>query len=151
LYREADARSDVYSLAAVLYYALAYNEPERPDPTLFDANLLPFGLRKLLVKAIGRRPEVRPVDAGAFRDALQEAAKACWVELTAPGLWSARPANQSDAEWVEVTKTPAHVCVKQTEVYRLRVIGHVVDEHFLRLAELPFLHTLILSKCERLT
>jgi parallel beta-helix repeat protein len=67
---QADARSDVYSLAASLYYALCYNDPERRDPQLFKPHLVPAALRDLLSRALDNDPRERPADAAAFRDAL---------------------------------------------------------------------------------
>src|SRR5262249_52893935 len=61
-YREADARSDIYSLAAVFYHTLVYHDAERRDPGKFNHKLLPFGLRKPLAKAMGG-PESRPADS----------------------------------------------------------------------------------------
>ncbi len=59
----ADARSDVYSLAAPLYYALAYADERRRKPYLFTEELVPARLR-----GVRRYP-----NAGAFRDALRAA------------------------------------------------------------------------------
>ncbi|HYT93052.1 MAG TPA: right-handed parallel beta-helix repeat-containing protein [Gemmataceae bacterium] len=67
---QADARSDVYSLAASLYYALNYHDADRRDPQLFKAHLVPAAVRDLLARALDNDPRERPADAAAFRDAL---------------------------------------------------------------------------------
>jgi parallel beta-helix repeat protein len=67
---QADARSDVYSLAASLYYALLYHDADRRDPQLFKPHLVPEDVRDLLTRALDNDPRERPADAAAFRDAL---------------------------------------------------------------------------------
>ncbi len=69
----ADARSDVYSLAASLYYSLAYADERRRKPYLFAEELVPARLRGVLRRAMERDPERRYPNAGAFRDALRAA------------------------------------------------------------------------------
>jgi formylglycine-generating enzyme required for sulfatase activity len=69
---QADARSDVYSLAASLYYALAYDASQHREPDLFDPELVPAELRPVLTKALQPNPARRYRDAAEFRVALDE-------------------------------------------------------------------------------
>jgi serine/threonine protein kinase len=69
--KPADARSDIYSLAASLYYALVYDKLEHREPDQFDAEYVPEELRKLLTAALHSKPERRPQTIEAFREALR--------------------------------------------------------------------------------
>jgi serine/threonine protein kinase len=69
--RTADARSDIYSLAASLYYALVYDKPKHREPDQFEAEYVPEVLRVLLTSALHRRAESRPQTIVAFREALR--------------------------------------------------------------------------------
>ncbi len=67
---QADARSDVFSLAASLNYGLTYGDRRRREPHLFDAELVPAEFQTLLTKAMHHDPEKRHRDAADFRDSL---------------------------------------------------------------------------------
>lgn len=68
-----DVRSDIYSLAASLYYALVYDKPEDRPPYRFEADHIPEALRELLTNALHRKAERRPQTIQSFREALQDA------------------------------------------------------------------------------
>ncbi len=70
--RPADARSDVYCLAATLYYALNYDKPDLRDPDRFEPEHAPEELREILTRALHPRPEKRYANAGEFRAALEK-------------------------------------------------------------------------------
>lgn len=68
---QADARSDVYSLAGSLYYAVTtYNDPQHRVPSMFEPERVPEELRELLERCLHNNPQRRPKDAAAFREAL---------------------------------------------------------------------------------
>jgi formylglycine-generating enzyme required for sulfatase activity len=63
---QADAKSDVFSLAATLNYALAYNDPLHREPHCFDPALVPQAIRTVLTRSLVNNPAERPADATAF-------------------------------------------------------------------------------------
>ncbi len=71
--RPADSRSDVYCLAASLYYCLAYDRPGSHEPDQFEPCMVPPQLRAVLEKGLAARPADRFADAGAFGLALRQA------------------------------------------------------------------------------
>jgi YVTN family beta-propeller protein len=86
--QEADARSDVYALACVLYFTLTRTSPflrdsnvgtmfahvNEPPPSLLEAAPgLPPALGDLIERALSKQPGERPQTAGEFARAAQEA------------------------------------------------------------------------------
>jgi formylglycine-generating enzyme required for sulfatase activity len=63
---QADTRSDVFSLAATLHYALLYNDAARREPHCFKAALVPAAVRTLLTRSLDNHPAERPADAAEF-------------------------------------------------------------------------------------
>jgi len=87
--RQLDARSDVYSLAAVLYEMLAGEPPvtgptaqviiaklltERPTHLRVVRDTVPEGIDNAVAKALAKTPADRYATAGAFAAALQQSA-----------------------------------------------------------------------------
>jgi YVTN family beta-propeller protein len=86
--QDADARSDVYSLACVLYFALTRTSPflrdsnvgtmfahvNEPPPDLLEANpKLPPALGAVIQKGLAKQPAERHQTAGEFAHAAQQA------------------------------------------------------------------------------
>ncbi len=69
--KPADARSDVYALAASLFYALNYDKPDRREPDQFEPEHAPEALREVLTRALHPKPERRYANAAEFRAALE--------------------------------------------------------------------------------
>ena len=69
----ADARGDVYSLAATISFALLYDKPDLRNPIHFDADEIPLTLRTALTKAMETNPRRRHADGREFHVALTSA------------------------------------------------------------------------------
>ncbi|MGH7169857.1 MAG: serine/threonine-protein kinase [Gemmataceae bacterium] len=69
--KAADVRSDIYSLAASLYYALIYEKPEHREADQFEPEMVPEVLRDLLASALHLKPERRPETIQAFCEKLR--------------------------------------------------------------------------------
>ena len=91
----ADARSDVYSIGAVLYHALTGRPPfEQDDPTLLGVAHaseplepprsvrpeVPRWLDAIVCRAMSKHPEERYQTAGEMADVLREGLAAAWSE-----------------------------------------------------------------------
>ena len=72
--KPADARTDVYALAASLFYALNYDKPHLREPDQFEPEHAPEALREVLTRALHPKPERRYANAGEFRAALEKPA-----------------------------------------------------------------------------
>jgi serine/threonine-protein kinase len=97
--RELDGRSDIYSLAVVLYEMLAGEPPftgataqaitarrlsETPRPLRPVRESVPPELEQLLMRALARAPADRPATAAAFAEALDAVRRSGGVAATAP-------------------------------------------------------------------
>ncbi|HEY7425992.1 MAG TPA: protein kinase [Gemmataceae bacterium] len=157
--KTADVRSDIYSLAAALYYALTYDKPEDREPERFEAELVPDALRELLRSALHRKPERRPQTIAAFWEGLRairispanpssekgssstvseepvSQSSPVWIEVAVEGsLWS-RPADDLGAKWEKLTDTPASIKIERDRVYRLSIECDVHDDQLAALSK----------------
>ncbi|MGD9635313.1 MAG: serine/threonine-protein kinase [Pirellulales bacterium] len=108
--RELDARSDVYSLGAVAYFAITGQPPfgyrshvqvlaahlyESPRPLAELIPQVPEELAQILMRSLAKRPDDRFPDARSLAAALDALADTdSWTSADAAGWWSAhhRPA-----------------------------------------------------------
>ena len=102
----ADTRSDVFSLAGSLYFALTYDNPSACSPHRFRPEAVTDDrFRGLLIRSLDRaEPEHRPADAAAFRDALREATLSRVIEVTAT---RASSSSESPEQATEPSPKPA--------------------------------------------
>jgi hypothetical protein len=76
------------------------------------------------------------------------------IDLTVPGEWLARRADEPEAEWIKVHRTPAKVLPRPDEVYCLKVAEDVGDYELaglVNLRRLASLQSLDLTGCKRVT
>jgi hypothetical protein len=76
------------------------------------------------------------------------------IEVTVPGEWRARPADDPEADWKRAATTPAAVTIQSGQVYELKADTSVRDAELAGLAHLrglTGLQSLDLSECERVT
>jgi serine/threonine protein kinase len=155
--RTVDARSDVYSLAASLYYALVFDQPDVREPHLFEPEQVPEALRQVLIEALHQNPSNRTQTAAAFCEALK--AILSTVEVSIPGTLYRRPSDDPDAKW---ESSPEKMTFVPTEVYRLFVPKQVYklvvssDVKDPQLAPLDYMRELtnlqsLVLHCEQLT
>ena len=83
--KPADARTDVYALAASLFYALNYDKPHLREPDQFEPEHAPEALREALTRALQPKPERRYANAGEFRAALEKPASTPTKPQRKPG------------------------------------------------------------------
>ena len=82
---EASTRSDVYSLAASLYYTLIFDDPARREPHCFKPRFVPEAARDALTRALDNDPSERPANALAFRELLHGVARPLVVDASGKG------------------------------------------------------------------
>lgn len=107
---DADARVDIYALAAVAYFAIAGRPPfdaetdhdviyrvlNDPAPSLARAGVrdAPAALEVLIARCLEKDRELRPATIGEVRRALDEIAEgAPWTEADARTWWASRGAQ----------------------------------------------------------
>ncbi|MDC0720484.1 serine/threonine protein kinase [Nannocystis bainbridge] len=83
---KGDSRSDVFSLAAIVYELICGTCPSASPPLLSSLAYVPPAVERLLDRALAADPEQRPADLATMRAALREA-------LGLPALSVSRPAT----------------------------------------------------------
>jgi serine/threonine protein kinase len=166
------ARTDIYALGVMLFEFLT-------GERLFEGNeyvLLgqhcavaprkPSDVRQelderydaLCLKALAKKQEERYASARALSDAIVVLLRTPPVqrewEVSVPGTWYERPANEPNADWRKVVKTPARITTTPGTVYCLSVSDSCTDSQlagFGHLKNLTALNTLVLWGCAQLT
>ncbi len=69
--RSADSRSDVFSLAATMHFALEYADRDRREPESFSATKVPVELRDAMVRSMVSNPAERFAHAGELASAMK--------------------------------------------------------------------------------
>jgi hypothetical protein len=94
----ATQASDVFSLCAVIHYALNYDKPEQRKPICFSASMAPESLRAALTRGLAVNVAERLADAGQLRQAFQPQAP--------PPVANVGPAKQpsrlSNPSWPDI-------------------------------------------------
>ncbi len=112
--KPADARSDVYALAASLFYALNYDKPALREPDQYEPEHAPEALREVLTRALHHRPEKRPANAAEFRALLQGTADGMGRGDPAP---TASPPSAGRGGVAPPSSTPVKPQRKAGDVY----------------------------------
>ncbi len=112
--KSATQRSDVYSLCAVMHYALNYDKPERRTPDEFHPDEAPAAFRSLLERGLKSNPRERFVDAGELLAAITllgtaptHTAGGSETRLPKPTAMTAQPKPETQAERVRRIKAAA--------------------------------------------
>jgi type II secretory pathway component PulF len=128
---DSDCRSDVYSLAATIYYSLLYNDADRRGR--FKAALLPAEVpaevRELLHRGLDNDPDERPKDAGDFLKQWRQAEKPKVAPVSAAqvtgGRWFRYEAMDSSGQEVEDCIDAAD---EEDAQRRIRQLGYFVTK-----------------------
>jgi tetratricopeptide (TPR) repeat protein len=142
--------SDVYGFGKTCCYALF----AVPHPTLRQWRTVPEPLAELLGDCVSEEWQERPRDFDTVLHRLGQVPTGRGVDLSAPGRWQTRPANEAGARWEFLGETPGRVTLHSGQVYRLEIDPCVTDAELEGLAHLrgiPTLRGLILRRCERVT
>ncbi len=167
----ADFRSDVYALAASLYYSLLFDDEKVRKPYLPHFDRVPAAFRSLLQASLHARADRRPADAAMFRDQLRATESPQGVLIVLPGTLLSRPIDEPEGEYVEESETPGVVVIDVSRSYQfaaslenddiveleqldaacnlhaLRLAGELTDAGLSRLRTLSGLHSLELYGC----
>jgi F-box protein 11 len=118
----ADKRSDVFSLAATLYYALLFADEEHREPHLFRPKYVPEMYREVLFRSLDNDPTERPADAGAFRKLLSAGGVRPVAPPPPPPVFPDSPPPRPTPPRPGPTRAPSVdeyiVCPKGTGQYR---------------------------------
>jgi serine/threonine protein kinase len=142
--------SDVYSFGKTCCYALF----EVPEPNSQQRDSVPEPLAEWLVECVSEELQKRPQDFEVVLDRLDQLPKRIGVDLSVPGRWLSRPANEPEAPWIFLGETPRRVTLLPRQVYRLEVNRDVTDaelESLAHLRGLTALRQLDLGGCTRVT
>lgn len=123
--RSADARSDVYAVAAVAFYLLTgrllfdggnmvsvltrHMTEEPPRPSTITPQPVEPSLEQLLLKCLDKDPDKRPRDAGDLRDQLEPLEldpKLRWTQREASAWWHERGRKLRPERVAPVTTAP---------------------------------------------
>jgi hypothetical protein len=161
-----DPRDDVHALGVIWYQLLTGDMRLAAVPPdwreVVEEKRLGEELVRLLASCLSSRLEKRPANAGQLAERLEGVPKAVpaetgsgrkavtevrpeavrEIEVSVPGEWSARPANDPTAGWTAVRKTPGQVSVRPHEVYHLTVSDGVTDRQLVGLGHLRSLTSL---------
>lgn len=152
--KTVDERSDVYSLAGSLYYALTYDNPRYREPEFFDAGLAALEVRNLLIRALHPHPDQRHQDADEFRQDLRATEGRLELFVSLPGKWLARSAGSERERWHPAFSSPGLVRLQPGEHYCFQISPAVTDdklEELNQLRGLAALSGLSLQDCRQLT
>jgi hypothetical protein len=76
------------------------------------------------------------------------------IDVTVPGEWLARRADDTKAKWIKVHRTPVKILPRPEDVYRLKVADDISDDELaglVNLRGLASLQSLVLHLCKQVT
>jgi serine/threonine protein kinase len=166
--RPPHPRNDVYTLGILAYQMLVGRvdaEVKGNWQRRLKGDGVPDPFIELIGNSVSDEPEDRPKDAREWETALwawlpgaqNTALRTPFPEkvgIAVEGSWCSRPRGNVEAEWVEVTSTPADVSIEPDQEYRLSIDSNAGDERFESIGGLsgcPALHSLGVSGCKQLT
>jgi hypothetical protein len=132
---EVGPYSDVYAFGKTCCYALFKGR----QPNLRQWLAVSEPLAELIGECMSEEWQERPRDFETVLHRLDQVPTGIDIDLSVPGRWLTRPANEAEAEWEFICETPKRVTLSFRQVYRLDVASSLTVARGVTEAELESL------------